>query len=467
MAYLWYSVHLVVQKPELMSEKMDKMIGWLSANSRAWRDRWHQSAQATQQTQYSTLCVSKEGRQCLSRCAPCVLLLCSCVPRPAHVVCLLCHTHVVGATNAAAACRRVFRPARAQANAHGWRKLELGVPQAPSNFLVLPAPPLLSHPVKTPAVRASSKRDTAVPWMESIHEEGDQPAPSPLLDSGQRTGSLLTRRSSSLSIGTPRTPQMRPPPLGPRLEDSPFSGAALDVITASATGSSAPLRETSSQPAPSLDSLHSVDEFVMFEQPALSRRAQRKKRKLRQRSVGTPQSRSVRRNHTFSGAMPTMQSSDLCVTPTTLGKTLSSQVIPGSCVYHTVRGYAQSHETTPDLEPFSRTSPALQSPTRTRSSPALDLEAGGLTNEPAIRRSSSLHSLRSTAISSALPFLRLACRARYLAAVCFNTVFCSAPWLLVGSQETGCLCRLAAGGRGAGKQSAMTAPRRGTCAVWF
>jgi hypothetical protein len=79
LAYLWWTVHLVVAKPEVMSAKVDKMIVWLGHGSQKLR-RLRQTAQASARADYRTVCVAQEGRDHTTRCGTSLqsCLPCSC-----------------------------------------------------------------------------------------------------------------------------------------------------------------------------------------------------------------------------------------------------------------------------------------------------------------------------------------------------------------------------------------------------
>ena len=72
LAYLWWTVHIVVQKPEVVTKKVDKVIVWLgegSARLREWRQAAaaNASVHASARQEYRTLCITKEGKRS-SRC---------------------------------------------------------------------------------------------------------------------------------------------------------------------------------------------------------------------------------------------------------------------------------------------------------------------------------------------------------------------------------------------------------------
>ena len=70
--YVWYSLSLAVQEPEVVVQKMDKMLGWgkgilATSSQRLQRLRRQQSIEA-HDTGYRPLCVSRDGHLSSSRC---------------------------------------------------------------------------------------------------------------------------------------------------------------------------------------------------------------------------------------------------------------------------------------------------------------------------------------------------------------------------------------------------------------
>lgn len=72
--YVWYSLSLAVNEPEIVVEKVDKVLGWgkdVLANS-SWRPRRAQRQHSIEahETEYRPLCVSTDGHLSSSRCVP-------------------------------------------------------------------------------------------------------------------------------------------------------------------------------------------------------------------------------------------------------------------------------------------------------------------------------------------------------------------------------------------------------------
>jgi hypothetical protein len=65
--HAWYTLHLVVEKPEIISKKVDRVMDYLSKKKAEWQ-RKRNAVTAVPRTRYRTLTVSLQGRPALARC---------------------------------------------------------------------------------------------------------------------------------------------------------------------------------------------------------------------------------------------------------------------------------------------------------------------------------------------------------------------------------------------------------------
>jgi hypothetical protein len=292
------------------------------------------------------------------------------------------------------AYRRLFRPARVQANSHGWRKLEMGVPPSPSNFLILPRPDVSSHPLFL-------RRSQTLPLLAIPEEDDSVPIP-PLLNDFAIT--MLLPRQHSFSSEPPLTPPtLSPAPALPTyVEDSAFCDDESPLPTPTLPVSPATFRSTMSQPLPSLDKLLLPDVEIELQRPDPKLpRVRLKRRSAHARQTSTPDPhRAPRRNSTWHGFQRSGSTDVICVTPALMPRdvwaeysALPSFMIPGTLAFHKYQGHTMRDDSHAAV--FNRSGPLMASPARTKSQPALDVEHSLLTHDPPMRRSSSLHGLRS------------------------------------------------------------------------
>ena len=276
-------------------------------------------------------------------------------------------------------------------------------------FLTIPRPDVDSHPV--------FKRQRSRPPLLAIPEDAAPPGESPLMTD---LASTVLRRTSSFASESPASP---PRPLlaerfgsgdcggSPFCEDAPAFEAVPPAVPRCARA--APLDGAHSQPLPSLDRILPPDVDVMLKRRDPSRPAIRLKRRSASHRRAAPRTqdsppRIVRRTVTWSGARGGGDSSDSGASHSAHGarevwsehtSQLASQLMPGSLAFHQhLPMYALRDEgSTPagGVEEVVATGP----PKRTRSQPASELDTI-LAAGPPIRRSASLHSLRSSSAIS-------------------------------------------------------------------